>query len=76
MIATVTAVTVFTDLTAAVLCGIAAVLDFAWQQARELYADIHREADGSKLYRLHGTLFFASMTPFLDQLIPPATRPG
>ncbi|MNC53516.1 putative transporter [compost metagenome] len=64
----VTIITVFTDLATAVLCGIViAALNFAWQQARELYADSHLEADGSKLYRLHGTLFFASSTPFLNQ---------
>ncbi|SEE14325.1 SulP family inorganic anion transporter [Pseudomonas kilonensis] len=67
----VTIITVFTDLAVAVLCGIViAALNFAWQQARELYADTHQEADGSKLYRLHGTLFFASTTPFLNQFDP------
>ena len=54
----------------AVLGIIIAALNFAWQQARELYADEHLEADGSKLYRLHGTLFFASTTPFLNQFDP------
>ncbi|WP_296254790.1 MULTISPECIES: SulP family inorganic anion transporter [unclassified Pseudomonas] len=64
----VTVVTVLTDLAIAVLFGILiAALNFAWQQARELYADSHLEADGSKRYHLHGTLFFASATPFLDQ---------
>jgi SulP family sulfate permease len=42
-------------------------LNFAWQQARELYADAHLEDNGSKLYTLHGILFFASTTPFLNQ---------
>lgn len=68
MIVAVTVITVFTDLAAAVLCGIVlAALNFAWQQARSLYADSHFQADGSKLYRVHGTLFFASVTPFLQQ---------
>lgn len=72
----VTVITVFTDLATAVLCGIViAALNFAWQQARELYADNHREADGSKLYRLHGTLFFASTTPFLNQFDPAGDPP-
>ena len=67
----VTLITVFTDLATAVLCGIViAALNFAWQQARELYADSQLEADGSKLYRLHGTLFFASTAPFLNQFDP------
>ena len=53
------------------LCGIIiAALNFAWQQARQLYADSHLENDGSKLYRVHGTLFFASTTPFLNQFDP------
>lgn len=67
----VTVVTVLTDLAMAVMFGIIiAAINFAWQQARELYADSHLEADGSKLYHLHGTLFFASTTPFLDQFDP------
>jgi SulP family sulfate permease len=70
-IVAVTVVTVLTDLATAVLFGIViAAINFAWQQARELYADSHIEADGSKLYHLHGTLFFASTTPFLDQFDP------
>ena len=71
VIIAVTTITVFTDLATAVLCGIViAALNFAWQQARELYADSDLQADGSKLYRLHGTLFFASTTPFLNQFDP------
>ncbi len=67
VIVAVTTITVFTDLATAVLCGIViAALNFAWQHARELYVDSDAQADGSKLYRAHGTLFFASTTPFLN----------
>jgi len=67
VIVLVTVITVLTDLAMAVLCGVViAALNFAWQQARELVADTHDEADGSKLYRVHGTLFFASTTAFLN----------
>ncbi|MFK3943796.1 SulP family inorganic anion transporter [Pseudomonas monteilii] len=67
----VTVVTVLTDLATAVLFGIViAAISFAWQHARELYASGYLEADGSKLYTAHGTLFFASTTPFLDQFDP------
>ena len=71
VIVAVTMITVFTDLAFAVMCGIIiAALNFAWQQARQLYADTSLESDGSKLYRVHGTLFFASTTTFLNQFDP------
>ena len=67
----VTVVTVFTDLATAVLFGIViAAINFAWQHARELYADSHVDEEGGKVYQIHGTLFFASSTPFLDQFDP------
>lgn len=67
----VTVVTVFTDLATAVLFGIViAAINFAWQHARELYADSHEDAEGGKHYQVHGTLFFASTTPFLNQFDP------
>ncbi|MEX0296753.1 SulP family inorganic anion transporter [Pseudomonas putida] len=67
----VTVVTVFTDLATAVLFGIViAAVNFAWQHARELYADSHEDAEGGKHYQVHGTLFFASVTPFLNQFDP------
>ncbi|MFJ4349065.1 SulP family inorganic anion transporter [Pseudomonas sp. NPDC089401] len=67
----VTVVTVFTDLATAVLFGVViAALNFAWQHARELYADSHEDAEGGKHYQVHGTLFFASTTPFLGQFDP------
>ena len=68
VIVAVTAITVLTDLATAVLCGIViAALNFAWQHARELYADHEIDADGGKRYRVHGTLFFASVKPFLQR---------
>ena len=71
VIVAVTVITVFTDLAFAVMCGIIiAALNFAWQQARQLYAETSLQSDGSKLYRVHGTLFFASTTPFLNQFDP------
>ncbi|HGY9627402.1 SulP family inorganic anion transporter [Pseudomonas juntendi] len=67
----VTVVTIFTDLAAAVLFGIViAAINFAWQHARELYADSHVDDEGGKVYQVHGTLFFASTTPFLNQFDP------
>ncbi|MCX2890597.1 sodium-independent anion transporter [Pseudomonas sp. LB-090624] len=67
----VTVVTVFTDLAMAVLFGIIiAALNFAWQHARELYADSQEDAGGGKRYQVHGTLFFASTASFLNQFDP------
>ena len=68
VIVAVTIITVFTDLAVAVSCGIViAALNFAWQHARDLHAETHLEADGSKRYVPWGTLFFASTTQFLNQ---------
>ncbi len=75
VIVAVTIITVLTDLAAAVLCGIIiAALNFAWHHARQLYADSHTDQDGSKQYLVHGTLFFASTTQFLE-LFEPANDP-
>jgi len=55
-------------------CGVLiAALNFAWQQSRQLYAETFMDND-TKLYRVHGTLFFASTTAFL-KLFDPADDP-
>jgi len=67
VIVAVTIITVFTDLAVAVLCGIViAALNFAWQHAREIRADIDQPGPDEKTYLLHGTLFFASTTHFQE----------
>ncbi len=71
VIVAVTVITVLTDLAVAVLCGIViAALNFAWQHAREIRADVADEDDGSRTYLPHGTLFFASTTHFLALFDP------
>jgi len=67
VIVAVTVITVFTDLAVAVLCGIViAALNFAWQHAREIRADVVQSDADAKTYQLHGTLFFASTTHFQE----------
>ncbi|MFL9879303.1 SulP family inorganic anion transporter [Herbaspirillum rhizosphaerae] len=67
VIVAVTVITVFTDLAVAVLCGIViAALNFAWQHAREIRADIVQTDADEKTYQLHGTLFFASTAHFQE----------
>lgn len=76
VIVAVTAITVFTDLATAVLCGIViASLSFAWQHARDIRADIDDSEAGVRSYRPHGTLFFASTAHFLA-LFSPAADPA
>ncbi|UVJ42004.1 SulP family inorganic anion transporter [Pseudomonas sp. LS1212] len=75
VIIAVTAITVFTDLATAVLCGVViAALNFAWQHAREIGAQSHIDSAGRKTYSPHGTLFFASTTRF-QTLFDPASDP-
>lgn len=70
---TVVLITVFMhNLALAVLVGvIMAALVFAWQHATHIGAEIKSNVDGSKVYQLHGPLFFASVESF-KQLFTPA----
>jgi len=72
----VTGVTVFAhNLALAVLIGvIISAVVFAWQQATHLAVDVKFNDFGSKIYQMHGPLFFASVTRFLD-LFDPANDP-
>ena len=61
----VTVITVLTDLAVAVLAGVVfAALVFAWQHAKQIQAQISTDAQGWKVYRLQGSLFFASTANF------------
>ncbi|CDG83685.1 SulP family inorganic anion transporter [Janthinobacterium agaricidamnosum] len=75
VIVAVTCITVATDLAIAVLCGIIiAALNFAWQHAREIHAEIDDSAPGVRTYIARGTLFFASTVHF-QELFAPAADP-
>ncbi|XAM01052.1 SulP family inorganic anion transporter [Phycisphaeraceae bacterium D3-23] len=73
---TVVLITVFMhNLALAVLVGvIVAALVFAWQHATHMGADTKLNEHGSKVYQLHGPLFFASVESF-KQLFNPADDP-
>lgn len=59
------------DLATAVVLGvIASALIFSWQHAKHLGVDIKYNEFGSKIYQLHGPLFFASTTSFKDLFDP------
>ena len=54
-----------TNLAIAVISGvIIAALVFAWQTAKNIYTDNTINDDGAKEYKLHGPLFFGSVTQF------------
>lgn len=55
------------DLASAVILGvIVSALVFAWQHATHIGADIKLNQYGSRIYQLHGPLFFASVASFKD----------
>ena len=63
------------DLATAVILGvIVSALVFAWKHAMHLGADVQINKHGSKIYQLHGPLFFASISSFRD-LFDPASDP-
>ncbi|GAB5402010.1 MAG: SulP family inorganic anion transporter [Aureliella sp.] len=64
----VTLYTVFMhDLASAVILGVVvSALVFAWKHATHMGADIKYNEFGSKIYQLHGPLFFASVSSFKE----------
>lgn len=59
------------DLASAVIIGvIVSALVFAWRHAKNIGADIKINEQGSKIYQLHGPLFFASVSAFKDLFDP------
>ena len=55
------------DLASAVILGvIVSALAFAWNHATHIGADSKYNEFGSRIYQLHGPLFFASVTSFKD----------
>jgi SulP family sulfate permease len=63
--------TIMHDLATAVVLGvIASALIFSWQHAKHIGVDIKYNEFGSKIYQLHGPLFFASTTSFKDLFDP------
>ena len=67
----VSGVTVATDLAIAVVVGvIVSALVFAWEHAKHINAKTFIDAKGSKVYELHGPLFFGSVHSFMELFDP------
>jgi SulP family sulfate permease len=63
----VSGVTVITDLAIAVCVGvIVSALVFAWEHAKHIYTNNYIDEQGSKVYELHGPLFFGSVKNFVE----------
>ncbi|MDQ7014450.1 MAG: SulP family inorganic anion transporter [Planctomycetota bacterium] len=59
------------DLATAVLLGVAlSAMVFVWNKSKHLIADVQIDEHGSKIYQLHGVLFFGSATRFRDLFTP------
>lgn len=59
------------DLASAVVLGIiASALIFAWRHGSHIGAEVKHNEFGSKIYQLHGPLFFASVTSFKELFDP------
>lgn len=75
MLVVATYTVVMHDLATAVMLGVAlSALVFAWRKSKHLIADVQFNEHGSKIYQLHGVLFFGSVTRFRD-LFDPAGDP-
>ena len=62
----VSGVTVVTDLAIAVIVGvIVSALVFAWEHAKHINAKTYIDEKGTKVYELHGPLFFGSIHSFM-----------
>jgi SulP family sulfate permease len=56
-----------TDLATAVVVGvIVSALAYSWNNARRIYANTHETADGAKVYKINGPLFFGSAEGFAE----------
>ena len=67
----VTVVTVMTDLAIAVVVGvIVSALAYSWQNATRIHANRSVEADGTKVYKIRGPLFFGSSEGFSELFTP------
>ncbi|MEL7473272.1 MAG: SulP family inorganic anion transporter [Planctomycetota bacterium] len=59
------------DLATAVFIGVAlSALVFAWNKSKHLIADVKINEHGSKIYQLHGVLFFGSVSRFRGLFTP------
>ncbi len=75
VIALVTGVTVYSDLAVAVVVGvIVSALAYAWNASKRIDAHTSTNAEGQKIYKLEGPLFFGSAAGF-QEIFDPQSDP-
>lgn len=71
VILVVTGITVMFDLAIAVFIGvIISALVYAWKSAQNIHIAVGVSDKGSKVYKIHGPLFFGSIAQFRDRVNP------
>lgn len=67
VIIVVTLVTIFSDLATAVIVGvILSALVFAWEKGKIIYVNLEYNKDGSKTYKINGSIFFGSVLNYKE----------
>lgn len=65
VIIVVSIITIFSDLATAVIVGvILSALMFAWEKGKVIYVNIENNEDGSKTYKINGSIFFGSVLSY------------
>lgn len=67
IIIVVTLVTIFSDLATAVIIGVVlSALVFAWEKGKIIYVNLEYNEDGSKTYKINGSIFFGSVLNYKE----------
>ncbi|MGO1818190.1 MAG: STAS domain-containing protein, partial [Senegalia sp. (in: firmicutes)] len=67
VIIVVSIITIFADLATAVIVGvILSALMFAWEKGKVIYVNIENNEDGSKTYKINGSIFFGSVLNYKE----------
>lgn len=67
VIIVVSLITIFADLATAVIVGvILSALMFAWEKGKVIYVNIENNQDGSKTYKINGSIFFGSVLNYQE----------
>lgn len=63
----VSVITIFADLATAVIVGvIISALMFAWEKGKIIYVNVEHNEDGTKTYKINGSIFFGSVLTYRE----------